>query len=280
MIYNQLHFDLAILITCHNRIDKTTECLKRLFNQKKGSITYSFDVYLVDDGSSDGTSETINRKYPEVNIIRGNGNLFWNRGMHLAWRMSQVKHYAYYLWLNDDTLLFEDGILEMLTTASTNDSLTIICGATCSSITEEYTYGLTLVSGRPVLPNTDFNQGSLMNGNCVLVSQAIFKLIGNLDPIFPHAIGDYDYGLRLISLGGKIITTTKFIAYCEKNEKLPLWCYSDTPLKSRIKSLYSPLGNSHPKYFFIYELRHFGIFTATKHFLSIHLRLLFPSLWK
>jgi GT2 family glycosyltransferase len=106
------------------------------------------------------------------------------------------------------------------------------------------------------------------------------EMAGIIDPIYPHANGDHDYGLRLLKLGGTIITTRKFIAHCERNAKLPKWCYSSTPFLERIKVLYSPLGNSHPIYYFIYEKRHFGIGVAFKHFLSIHLRVLIPSLWK
>ena len=45
---------IAVLITCFNRIDKTINCLDSLYNSK--SIDdYLIDVYLVDDGSTDGT---------------------------------------------------------------------------------------------------------------------------------------------------------------------------------------------------------------------------------
>ena len=43
---------IAVLITCHNRKEKTLHCLQNLYKQ---SITC--DVYLVDDGSIDGSSE-------------------------------------------------------------------------------------------------------------------------------------------------------------------------------------------------------------------------------
>lgn len=35
-----------------------------------------------------------------------------------------------------------------------------------------------------------------MNGNCVFIPSEIVNAIGNLDPIFSHAMGDIDYGLR------------------------------------------------------------------------------------
>lgn len=71
--------NLAIIMTCHNRIKVTLNCLKALYNQK----TF-FQVYLVDDGSRDGTSKAVKKQYPSVKILQGDGNLFWVGGMYLA----------------------------------------------------------------------------------------------------------------------------------------------------------------------------------------------------
>jgi GT2 family glycosyltransferase len=91
---------IAVLLTCFNRKKKTLKCLSSLF------AISNFDVYLVDDASTDGTSEEIQVQYPSVNIIKGNGNLFWNRGMYLAWSYALNDNYDYYLWLNDDVVLY------------------------------------------------------------------------------------------------------------------------------------------------------------------------------
>ena len=70
---------IAVLITCHNRKDTTLSCLGRLF-----SIRKDIDVYCVDDNSTDGTADAIRENFPQVNLIRGDGNLFWCRGMRKA----------------------------------------------------------------------------------------------------------------------------------------------------------------------------------------------------
>ena len=43
--------NIAVLITCHNRIQETQACLKSLFNQKKIE-NINLKVFLVDDGSA------------------------------------------------------------------------------------------------------------------------------------------------------------------------------------------------------------------------------------
>jgi GT2 family glycosyltransferase len=274
---NKTH--IAVLLTSHNRKEKTIECLKALY-QCILPNDFFFSVFMVDDGSSDGTSIAVAAVFPKVNIIQGNGNLYWNRGMHLAWKTAATSQdFDYYLWLNDDTNLVYNGIIELFEIVKTASSPIIVCGAICND-RNFFSYGLRLKNGNPILPTNLEQKGMFINGNCVLVPRHIYIQVGNLDSVFPHAIGDYDYGLRAIKNGFEILTTKSYIGICNQNEFLPIWCYSKTPLIKRIKNLYSPLGNSHPYYFFIYEKRHFNILLATKHFISIHLRVLVPSLWK
>lgn len=275
-----IHSNIAVLVTCHNRKTHTVNCLIALYNQIGIGRDYNLQVFLVDDGSTDGTSEAVIKQFPKVNVIQGNGNLYWNRGMHLAWETAATAdNFDYYLWLNDDSFLFPNAIINLFKADSIFTSSVIVCGALCS-VNEVFSYGLLTRDGQPVINNRKGEVGELMNGNVVLIPKDIFKEVGNLDIVFPHAIGDYDYGLRAIKKGFQIVTTENYVAKCDKNEKLPRWCYSNISIQERIKSLYSPLGNAHPYYFFLYEKRHFGFFTAVKHLLSIHLRLLRPQLWK
>lgn len=65
---------LAVLITVHNRKETTLQCLQRLYNQLLIN-EYQIDVYLTDDGCTDDTPEAIRKQFPEVHIIKGDGNL-------------------------------------------------------------------------------------------------------------------------------------------------------------------------------------------------------------
>lgn len=273
--------DIAVILTCYNRKQNTVDCLRKLFQNKGINQSFSISVFLVDDGSTDGTSDAVKHHFPSVNIILGNGNLFWNRGMHLAWTTAaKHKNYDFYLWLNDDTELFDAAIEEMLACYKQGGQKSIICGVTSSKQTGNITYGGIDTFGKLILPNKAIQSCATINGNVVLVSKLAFEEVGFNDPLFLHAIGDFDYGFRAIKKGFTIFITKTYIANCEANKNLPKWCLTSTPIKKRLQSLYSPLGNSHPYYYFIYEYRHYGIFTALKHFFSIHLRVLIPSLWK
>lgn len=237
---------LAILITCHNRKDKTLQCLQALFAQQGQEVDYNIEVFLVDDGSTDGTAEAVKIKFPSVNIIQGNGNLYWNRGMLLAWQTAAATaDFDYYLWLNDDTNLDNDALAHIFSCYNEsllfNEKPKIIVGACRENvISNNFSYGVRDDYG-PIIPNGNFQYGKYINGNCVLVSAKIVDSLGILSEDYTHAIGDTDYGLRALKVGFQIITTKKYIAVCTRNN-IPIWCNSKKSLLERWRSLHSPLG--------------------------------------
>jgi len=244
------HQSIAVLLTCHNRRDKTVECLKNLFECSipKG---YELDVFLVDDGSTDGTGKAVREKFPRVNVIQGDGSLYWNGGMRLAWETAaQHKNYDFYLWLNDDTFLTEEALVELLVCyekgTEETGSACLITGA-CRSVNDNrFVFGGRREDG-PVIPNGKLEGCTYINGNAVLVPQEIFENLGNLSSDYTHAMGDYDYGLRVMRRGFSNFTTRKYIAICEINNVLA-WCNPEIPLFKRLKLLYSARGLNLPEY--------------------------------
>jgi len=241
-----MNYKVAILLTCHNRKDKTLACLDALYNASIPENT-EMDVFLVDDGSTDGTSEAVKKSFPEVNVIQGNGNLFWNQGMRLAWQTaSKNADYDFYLWLNDDTIIDKNALSELFENyhdALKRDDKPAIVVGTCRSdkSSNEFSYGGRNESGR-LLPNGELQKSKYINGNLVLVPQAIFKQIGMLSNNYTHALGDNDYGLRAILAGFTCYISKHYIATCPRNPGIPGWCNPDNSLNKRWQLLHTPTG--------------------------------------
>lgn len=274
-----MSYKIAVLITCYNRCEKTLSCLTNLFAAELPR-NFELHIFLVDDGS-DGTAATIKKRFPQVNVIYGNGHLFWNGGMRLAWQKAIEKNsFDFFLWLNDDTLILQDAIIELYSIFNrvikeTQKSCIVVGACKSNERNNTFSYGGRDDKG-PVLPISQLQKCKYINGNLVLVPSDIFIILGNLSREYTHAIGDNDYGLRAIENGFSCYTTTKYVAICPQND-IPGWCNPKIPLQKRFELLHSPKGLCLKEYI-IFRKKFWGkkwIIFAIKAFV----RMLIPSLY-
>lgn len=269
---------IAVLLTVHNRKEKTLRCLQNLFKQEI-PVGYQMDVYLTDDGCTDGTPEAIRTQYPQIHIIKGDGNLFWNRGMYIAWEAAaKSQDYDYYLWLNDDTFVYFTMLTTLLKVSEEKGNHAIIIGATQSLNHSQPTYGGRLGNGKIPIPNGTAVEVTHFNGNIVLVPMYVYHILGNLDYYFTHSKGDFDYGLRAKEKGIKMYQAGEFLGECDLHETIDRWCNPEIPFNQRWKALHRPTGMP-PKETFHLEKKHCGVMKASFHYCTIYLRCLFPKLW-
>lgn len=270
---------LAILLTVFNRKEKTIECLKQISRQEN-TQNLNIEIFITNDGCTDGTPETINKLFPEVHIIEGSGDLFWNRGMYTAWQEASKKDFDFYLWLNDDTILFPDSISFAVQKSIETEMKSIIVGATISSLDNTLTYGGRLMdnsipqlsSKQPLIPICYFN------GNFVLIPRFVFRILGNLDFKFHHSKGDFDYGLRAKEKKIQMFQLNKPIGTCELHSSLDNWCNPSLSLWKRLKCLKKPNGMP-PYETFYFDSKHKNYFIAIWHFFTVYFRCFFPKIW-
>lgn len=255
---------LAMLLTVHNRKYKTLACIESLYSQ---TLPYEikFVVFLVDDGCTDGTSEIIRERFPQVRLLHGNGNLFWNGGMRLAFGEALKEEFDYYLWLNDDVQLYSNALICLLSTSQMIGSKAIIVGSLQDLQTGVHTYGGVRRSScwrplnfSPVVPQEDPVQVDTMNGNCVLIPAEVAQAVGNLDPLFTHGMGDFDYGLRAKKMGFEIWLAPGYVGICNRNDTRNTWVDTMLPLHERWRKVREPKGLP-PHEWMFFARRHAGL---------------------
>lgn len=194
---------IAVLMTCHNRCAQTLACLRSLcaaeLELRVGVGEWKVDVFVVDDGSTDGTAEAIKEfklhfstSTLSLHLIPGNGNLYWAKGMHLAWQKAleeEAKHhstptpntytYSGFLWLNDDVVLNADALSRLEVEGRGGEKIVV------GEIEDE---GGTKIYGTM--------EGGVFSGNFVYVPRGVFEKVGLICGGFRHAWGDIDYALR------------------------------------------------------------------------------------
>ena len=112
----------------------------------------------------------------------------------------------------------------------------IVCASMQSSVDGSITYGGKDLNGDFVVPNGNPQKISLINGNMVLIPKSVFKKVGMLDPIFPHSLGDFEYGMRAAKQNIESYTASNYGGICDSHDTLPKWCIGSTPLAKRFKS--------------------------------------------
>jgi len=103
---------IYIVIPVYNRREFTRGCLASLHKQDMKDFT----AVVVDDASTDGTSEMIQNEFPETVVLHGDGNLWWvkgtNKGIRYALDVCQPDDYV--LTLNDDLVVSPDYLSSLL----------------------------------------------------------------------------------------------------------------------------------------------------------------------
>jgi len=280
----------AIIMTCYNRAQTTVGCLCRLCACRLAKDVIC-DVWLNDDGSTDGTAEVVQDWFSSCvalavmnldvsfHLIKGSGHDYWCGGMRRAWQaaIDSKINYDGYLLMNDDTVLDEDA-LEVL--MARRDQGGIVVGAIRSPQGERMTYGGRDANGCLMVPDGVYRECVMMNANAVFVSRKAFEVLGNFPMYFTHSLGDYDYARRAVEHGIPVWTTPKYIGTCDDKKPKATWADPTQSLACRIRSLYSPLSGVQPGVFFRYNLNHDGLCQAIRLWMSQHIRMFFPRLWK
>lgn len=108
---------LSIVVLSFNTKDLLGDCLESLTKVRN---EVNFEVVVVDNGSSDGTIEMVEEKFPSVFLIQNAANVGFAKGNNSA--RGKV-HGEYVLFLNSDTVVPEGTLRETLDYLSQNSQV-------------------------------------------------------------------------------------------------------------------------------------------------------------
>ena len=245
---------IAVILTCYNRKTKTVSCIKRLAEIGQSS-SWHIEIFLTDDGSTDGTVEGLLSLNLDISmhILKGDGNLFWARGMNLAWSNAlKVASFDGYLWLNDDTILYDTIFDEIEFTdyysLHNYKKRGVYVGSTRSTDTETFTYGGHFYKNRllntlgDIIPNKDIQNCEIANGNIAYVSKDVVDVLGIFHNGYIHG-ADYDYTYLAYKKNFPVLVMRGYLGECNNDHQSEGYVkFKSLSFKERINYLYSPKG--------------------------------------
>lgn len=204
----------SIIILTWNGLDYTKMCLNSL---KSSALSYDCNVFVVDNGSSDGTLEYL-RKIDWITLIENGENLGFVRGNNIA--IEKIEEGDIVL-LNNDIIVTQNNWLEELQKTAYEDNETGVVG--CRLVNEK---GELLHAGTYIYSDTYWGQqiggGQKDVGQygsnrrvqgvvfaCAYIKREVINKVGKLNESFFSYFEDTDYCLATIKAGYNVVCCGK-----------------------------------------------------------------------
>jgi len=103
---------IYICIPVHNRIEYTLKCIESIEKQNYKD----YKIIICDDNSTDGTSKILAEKYPNVIVVKGDGNFWWTGGTNMCVKeaLKTADENDFIFTLNNDTELLNDTLMKLI----------------------------------------------------------------------------------------------------------------------------------------------------------------------
>jgi GT2 family glycosyltransferase len=219
--------DMSIVLVCWNNKTYLDPCLKSLY---ESGLKSTFDVVVVDNGSTDGSQQMLEEKYPDVKLIQNLGNVGLGKASNQG---IEATNGLYVLLLNNDTIVNGaalDGLAEFLANHPEagavggillNPDGSFQSGyGKFSTLTEELLIATGLgdlfKDGYPLHGRSDqIESVGWMSSACLLLNRGALDQVGLLDEEYFIYGDEVDLQYRLIKAGWKVyfLPTSTIVHY-------------------------------------------------------------------
>ena len=243
---------IEVVFPCHNRRELTLLCLRSL--SRINSANLDVHVVLVDDGSTDGTSEAVAKEFPSVEIIKADGSLWFTEGTNVAARAALKHDPDYILMMNDDQVFDADFLRYLVETAEKNPRSVVgpllLLWDTPHKLFQIAPQWKTFSGGWRhfhkqtiwTVPAKPFKV-ELIVGNCVLIPVKAIEECGLMNSTRYPNFGDAEYTPRLKKNGWELLIEPRSRVFCQPNTLPPT--VTKMSFRQMFDALIFNLGHTH-----------------------------------
>jgi GT2 family glycosyltransferase len=214
---NEISLDISVVIINWN----TKELLLKSLDSVYATIKdITFQVFVVDNASTDGSVPAAKKKFPQVNYIENSRNLGFAAANNLAFREMKGR---YALLLNTDAILLDGAVEELFTYMEANPDAGTSCGQLLNTDSSKqnsianFPNILSFVSNETVLrllfpkkyPSKRMSYASPVEvesciGACMMVRKEAMDEVGYFDESYFFFFEETDWAHRMKENGWKV----------------------------------------------------------------------------
>jgi len=210
---------VAIVVLNWNKKDDTLECLNSVRNLRSKQI---FDIFLVDNGSTDGSVSFLKANFPRIYYIENPINLGYAGGNNVGIKEVIKSKYSFILILNNDLIVDTNMLTELLTVMKLSDKVGVV-GAVNYYYSErkriQFSGGCIDWYRGNIYDTTrhledkgqfpEYRQVETITGSCMLIRREVFEQVGLFDERFFLNFEETDFCCRARKAGYNVFTCMK-----------------------------------------------------------------------
>lgn len=156
------NIDISFIIINYNTIKITIKCVEHI---RKSKINYNYEIIIVDNNSSDGSFDLLNKLYNDIVLIKNEKNYGFGKANNIGAKKSKGK---YLFLINSDAFVKENAINILINILETNNNIDVVA---------------------PKLLNTDgtIQKSALANNSFIM--QIIY--LTYMDKLYKYLLTDY-----------------------------------------------------------------------------------------
>jgi GT2 family glycosyltransferase len=217
---------LFIVVPTYNRWDEARVSLECLL----GSTYRNFKILLVEDACTDGTVEKCRTAFPEVEILHGNGDLWWSGSTNMGTKHALEQGAEIVMWINDDIRVEAETVGHLVESYERHGEKSVVCARIRLPGGEQEWRGdpppwhPALKEWKPLeLPTTgDLAIEHPPGGQGVLIPARCFREIGFLDrENFAMNWADHNFHYRAMKAGYSYFISPKAVVWERANKQPP-----------------------------------------------------------
>ena len=209
----------SIIIPVWNKLELTAQCLKAL---SEVTTEPSYEVIVVDNGSTDATAEFLASLSGDVRIIRNQDNLGFSKACNQGARVARGK---YLIFLNNDTIPLKGWLKALVSEVEAYPEVGIVGSKLLyqDGTIQHAGVALSRVDGLPYhiyrgvpgdLPAVNQRREyQVVTGACLLIRRSLFMELGGFDEGFRNGFEDVDLCLKTGERGYRVVYQPRSLLY-------------------------------------------------------------------